>query len=60
MDKKTMRGHFPGERQSLFNAAWRRFDAFCRECDSDDPVALFEQIISGLVNDSNSQFYMYG
>jgi len=60
MKKQEMRNHYPRERQSLFNAAWRRYRAFRNDADIDDPVALFEQIISQLVNDSKSQFYIYG
>jgi len=60
MDKKTMQKHFPKERQSLFNAAWRRFRAFRNDADIDDPIALFDQIIAGLVNDESSKFYIYG
>ena len=55
-----MQKHFPKERQSLFNAAWRRFRAFRNDADIDDPIALFDQIIAGLVNDESSKFYIYG
>jgi hypothetical protein len=44
----------------LFGAAWRRVVAFNRESEVDDLPALYDAIVSELVNNPRSRFYIYG
>jgi hypothetical protein len=45
---------------SLFNAAWRDIIMFSGSSEIDDLDALYDSIVSEMVNDSNSRFYIYG
>ena len=59
MTKGAMRKHYPKERQSLFNAAWKELNRSGQE-NFDDVVEVFDTIVSELVNDCGSEFYIHG
>ena len=44
----------------LFNAVWRKIKRFNQHSEIDDLQGLYDTMVSGLVNNSKSTFYMYG
>lgn len=63
LDRKAraqLKALHPGESYRLFNAVWKDIREFNQHCDIDDLPALYDQIVSSKVNNSNSSFYIYG
>jgi hypothetical protein len=50
----------PTDSNDLFNAVWRKILAFNQESEIDDLSELYDSIVSELVNNSRSRFYIYG
>jgi len=59
-EKQRLRLAFSGDSDRLFRAVWRRIVAFRKESEIDDVYAFYDATSSELVNDSTSEFYMYG
>lgn len=63
--KRDFERHFGGS-VSMFEACWRRWVKYrnevpeSREMDEADILNFLEERASELVNDSRSQFYLYG
>ena len=60
LTRKEVRTNNSSDSNRLFASVWRAILQFRRDCDIDDVQALYEQISSQKVNDSKSEFYIYG
>lgn len=54
------RARSQGDREELFEAAWRKILWFNRNSGIDDLFGLYDQIVSDMVNNPKSRFYIYG
>ena len=60
LNKKQLREQNKRDSESLFNAAWRKVLCFNRHSEIDDLQGLYDCIVSELVNNPKSRFYIYG
>ena len=58
--KQELRNNNSTDGQRLFRDAWRKILAFNRVADIDDLQGLYEIIVSEMVNNPSSKFYMHG
>ena len=61
--RKAVREKYSVDSESLFKAAWRKVLQYNRDADIEDLGNLFgiyDVIVSELVNNSKSRFYIYG
>lgn len=59
MKKRDYKAEFDGSNR-LFEACWRRYLRARRFLEIDDVSTFLDDMAAGLVNDSNSSFYIYG
>ena len=60
LNKKQFRQENKQDSESLFNAAWRKILYFNRHSEIDDLQGLYDSIVSEMVNNPKSKFYIYG
>jgi len=58
--KATLRKRDRESSAALFNAVWRKILWFNRNSEIDDLFGLYDQIVSEIVNNPKSKFYIYG
>ena len=58
--RKELRDANPHDSDELFAAACRRIREFEKNAEIDDYPAFYNQVVSIMVNTTNSRFYIYG